>query len=1657
MEMFVNPMHKDLTDEKDTAAENLQILDPESSVASEKLLEITEKSVEASYIDELPSQNFNNQYFDPNQSSLNQSNISNSINVGRQPADRGRSRKNQALEEEARTSGGHLLHHIRQERESEREGLKKENVKDLIKKYENQSNKENRAKSEPPKQIEPRESIKDLIKKFETGKAKQTENNGENRLRLHSEERESSKGGVVSEMIQKFQKDIEARESAKQRELQQAEALRKLAAEQRNKIENRLLDDSVQKEEIESSIDDKSHNIADNPFPILSAEKQKESEEQFRGDLRETANFDALVNKDDNSNKQPHTNDQIQFNPFHITPSNEHENLLRPSGDFGFHKTHQNYHSGMSPNRQLNEIEENPAEYRNSALDDAEHKFPKQMNNVEEESESSRSYQQEERENRWKYDFPQGGYYQMGGGFDKNTRMIGIEHVLDEDTEHTKDYTQVAFKNTFFKKDQDQSVSMNVSKIKEYSMISQGRDQSLILRAADDTNAKNGGGQLKLLDLNDIQQGKPKSLVTVSQTPSNNLTNTKMNEANIISAMNTGSQPSRSQDSQKQHSLDDSNVFNKIDKVLKDGNLLDELNESQKQIIQDIDEEQKQNAIRLLSERVNKESTPTKETMINTEIPPNKNSNNYSPLPERISAISRGGERKSLLPDQGEENAYLTQGDIDFFNKFLDISAIPQFNEHDLELEAERFHSPNDPNQKAIKPSSGSKIPAFQAHPENEVQQDRGGPNRSGSESPEAKNSQGRKKREFKIQQVEGLQYEPAVMKEQLSQPHGMDQKAEVLPIQQESGQKKGSESENSQIRLNKSAEVQVAHRTEANVNQHQEANIQKDTKNASSQSAQVKPQGQNESTQPRATLGLTAIDRNKIRNEIREKMNDIEKELQRRREGLNNLPPLGSYKRPQMEEPKIFQKTASNSRDKPEATTTNKSFDKTSTQQRSAQDEAKKFVENFFAKNYDRGELFKTDKKSTDNSPHVRSNNESYVSNQSNQSNQESNKYYFEPRGTESGTVTSKTKPFTNPITVEPFRETLTLSSHTPVVQQVKHADEGQSEKLRDSISQSHAQRLSLSADLLQQRKQQEQNRPNLNSSAGNVSYANSEDSHTGKTTQSQYIKAETPKRSSPIEEGNWLKGQPYAYSATQGRDTVGSSVGRETIESNPRFSSNPSSQYPDSNRPSEGNAFLHPNQIQIVKTTSMGSNEYTAQHQQQNIPNRDQPQRITENYSLSNTVTTNTKPAPQTQITTAIPHGKGPEQVTSSSMKPNIRANETPKSKPHEPQSIKTASKADLSALDTSNVNEASTSEGTLRPRVVPITQTKANRPKFASAGLPRVVFGYKVKEDIAYRPIEERKINKDVFCMNCEEFIAIEQVDTHSQNCVKKAEDHQQHRKKGIFDNPEFKQSDQAKIEDLNQKIERIIVKLNDALRSVRHGKLRVEFVDAVKRLVKVARDIVAEDFNPQIVHKKMKEFDQIFGPLSSAAKGQEIGVLIYLQRMFVALQHKADEFRVEAHNSNILQLQEQLEIYERETLRRKAELELWQYQSEMLQDIQRNDARNMKYLRNELKRDVEVISQIQSEIESSGDRSEDTVGTTESEFPYTVSRVQSKGTQADREALRRYFYTEAVNIKLTLPLNHPCRDLLISDLYDQCVAQNVPKEDYVKFIRRNYNLV
>jgi len=59
-------------------------------------------------------------------------------------------------------------------------------------------------------------------------------------------------------------------------------------------------------------------------------------------------------------------------------------------------------------------------------------------------------------------------------------------------------------------------------------------------------------------------------------------------------------------------------------------------------------------------------------------------------------------------------------------------------------------------------------------------------------------------------------------------------------------------------------------------------------------------------------------------------------------------------------------------------------------------------------------------------------------------------------------------------------------------------------------------------------------------------------------------------------------------------------------------------------------------------------------------------------------------------------------------------------------------------------------------------------------------------------------------------------------------------------------------------------------------------------------------------------------------------------------------------------------------------------------------------------------------------------------------------KKKEEKNNEEEIKNYFFTEAVNLKFSLPLNHPKRRMMISDLYEEAKEKMVKVEDFRRFI-------
>jgi hypothetical protein len=191
----------------------------------------------------------------------------------------------------------------------------------------------------------------------------------------------------------------------------------------------------------------------------------------------------------------------------------------------------------------------------------------------------------------------------------------------------------------------------------------------------------------------------------------------------------------------------------------------------------------------------------------------------------------------------------------------------------------------------------------------------------------------------------------------------------------------------------------------------------------------------------------------------------------------------------------------------------------------------------------------------------------------------------------------------------------------------------------------------------------------------------------------------------------------------------------------------------------------------------------------------------------------------------------------------------------------------------------------------------------------------------------------------------------------------------------------------------------------------------------------------------------------------AKGY-VSFIILINRVILLGKEKCSELELAEFNDVELQrLQAEIQAYERETLKQKAELELWKYQSEMMHEIKLSDEKNLKYVRAQYKNDLEVLSDIESGIDYSDDESSITGSSVTSAAPLNFENNyhnRSSSENAESERLKVKFYSTAVNLKLGLQQNHPGKDVLISDLYEKAKTQKVSEFEWTNFLKKEFGI-
>jgi len=322
---------------------------------------------------------------------------------------------------------------------------------------------------------------------------------------------------------------------------------------------------------------------------------------------------------------------------------------------------------------------------------------------------------------------------------------------------------------------------------------------------------------------------------------------------------------------------------------------------------------------------------------------------------------------------------------------------------------------------------------------------------------------------------------------------------------------------------------------------------------------------------------------------------------------------------------------------------------------------------------------------------------------------------------------------------------------------------------------------------------------------------------------------------------------------------------------------------------------------------------------------------------------------------------------------------------------------------------------------------------------------IFGFNVKQEKFIEGRDERKVrtdNMEIICINCQEFIKISKVDKHSQTCDKSPQQPDEDQNRSIHYN----------ISQLNVKLFGIKDRIKHKSSSL--GSKGPSVVESLNQIAKLVDKIIDENDSADSLIALIRQVEVNLDHLSNNnLVDQDLGLLIYINRILVLAQEKYNE--LEDSEEDLTTLEDQIRAYQRETIRQKAELEVWQHQAQVMEQIKQSDDKNMKYVKRHYKKDNEVLSQIQSDIEVS-EKESSHGGTTEtsgsgaiSQGNFVAFKTPKENAQSENNKVK--FYSLAVNIKLTLPSTHKGKDVLISDLYDVCLAEKVPEKEWDTFIR------
>lgn len=278
-----------------------------------------------------------------------------------------------------------------------------------------------------------------------------------------------------------------------------------------------------------------------------------------------------------------------------------------------------------------------------------------------------------------------------------------------------------------------------------------------------------------------------------------------------------------------------------------------------------------------------------------------------------------------------------------------------------------------------------------------------------------------------------------------------------------------------------------------------------------------------------------------------------------------------------------------------------------------------------------------------------------------------------------------------------------------------------------------------------------------------------------------------------------------------------------------------------------------------------------------------------------------------------------------------------------------------------------------------------------------------------------IQREAENLAVLCINCEDYIEVEDISRHSGICYKLTTRVVEAEAQNTID------SSLTRIDRLKQVLERL---------------LRRTQVPRERNYLTIMLRVCQKAVECRLM-SSVNELDNYVKSLESSALHTKVsaGLQICADRLKALIhQHKAALAELEVVNvtNHILDLKNELKSYLKISQRLEADLK---------------NAESVK------------VEQVNSEVCSvlSGVHSVISRGTEDSEDIRSVSQadLDDEGNQGDGQ--RRKFYSTALTCKMSYPHQHPIRKIPISKIYQLSLEKGIPKERWRGFITDFFNKV